>query len=285
MKYAFGWLDVRHTTSPSERSVWVELIRRCLSIVLGGLPQAAPQTQKIEGLPNDFDDWVFQLVARVVPRLTANEHSQGLWQSILDRGAVAHQWVERFFWHWFTDGLRAAPDATSFVRIWSSMIRYALGSQAWDSAGAVRYELEDIVVELLCFDQRWNAVVLDDANAPIVAALKDLFEAALHRWGAMPKVINGFAAFAILPGARSLLLPGLQWIADATASFQSYDWKYGLEENVTEYLRIVWQREGRRIATDSDLRRPFLSLLAVLTARGSHAAIALRERVAAAELP
>ena len=285
MKYAFGWLDVRHTTSPSERSVWVELISRCLSIVLGGLPQAAPQTQKIEGLPNDFDDWVFQLVARVVPRLTANEHSQGLWQSILDRGAVAHQWVERFFWHWFTDGLRAAPDATSFVRIWSSMIRYALGSQAWDSAGAVRYELEDIVVELLCFDQRWNAVVLDDANAPIVAALKDLFEAALHRWGAMPKVINGFAAFAILPGARSLLLPGLQWIADATASFQSYDWKYGLEENVTEYLRIVWQREGRRIATDSDLRRPFLSLLAVLTARGSHAAIALRERVAAAELP
>ncbi len=101
----------------------------------------------------------------------------------------------------------------------------------------------------------------------------------------MPKVINGFAAFAILPGARSLLLPGLQWIADATASFQSYDWKYGLEENVTEYLRIVWQREGQRIATDTDLRRPFLSLLAVLTARGGHAAIALRERVAVAELP
>lgn len=283
MKFAFGWLDIRAASTPGERAAWLELIRRCLSIVLHGLPKATSREQKIDGLPSDFDDWVFRLVARTVPCLSVDEHPEGLWRSILERGAVAHQWVERFFWHWFTDGLRASPNVTEFVRIWSTMISFALESEAWDPSNSVYYELDSIVVELLCFDQRWNALVRDETVAPIVSALKDIVGKAFQRWGMMPKVVNGFAGFAVLPGSQNLLLPGIHWISEATSAFDTYDWKYGLEENVTEYLRVAWQREGQRIASDPELRRPFLSILSILAARGSHAAIALRERVAAAE--
>jgi hypothetical protein len=283
MKFAFGWLDVRAADTPSDRASWLEIIRRCLRIVLDGLPEATSPEQEIDGLPNDFDDWVFQIVARAIPCLNTDEHSEELWRSILERGAVAHQWVERFFWHWFTDGLKASCNPTEFVRMWSAMISYALESPAWDPSKSIHYELDGIVVELLCFDQRWNALVQDETVAPIISALKDILAKAFQRWGAMPKVVNGFAGFAVLPGAQHLLLPGIHWISKSTSEFDTYDWKYGLEENVTEYLRIAWQREGQRIASDPELRRPFLSVLSILAARGSHAAIALRERVAAAE--
>ena len=86
--------------------------------------------------------------------------------------------------------------------------------------------------------------------------------------------------FAVLPGAQRLLLPGIRWISTAANSFDTYDWKYGLEENVTEFLRLAWQWENRRISSDPIVREPFLSVLAILASRGGHAAMALRDRVA-----
>lgn len=281
MKLAFAWLDVRAAQTTEERSVWLNLIREMLGIVLEGIPVVSPGSrQEIHGLPSDFDSWVFQLVARTIPCLTAEEHPEDLWQPILDRGAPAHEWVERFFWHWFTDAFGASPSPTEFVRIWRAMVTYALKHPAWDPAGTVSFELDDMVVELLGFDLRWTAIVRTDDNAQVVGTLEDIFEGALQRWGGMPKVISGLVMFAIQPGAKLLLLPALSWTSTAVKNFDTYDWKYGVEENVIEFLHTCWQRESAQIARDESLRSSFLAVLTVLVSRGSHAAIALNSRVA-----
>jgi hypothetical protein len=62
-------------------------------------------------------------------------------------------------------------------------------------------------------------------------------------------------------------------------SFDSYDWKYGLEENLIAFLHTSWEREHHRISGDPSLQGAFLSLLACVVSRGGHAAIALRDRV------
>jgi hypothetical protein len=62
-------------------------------------------------------------------------------------------------------------------------------------------------------------------------------------------------------------------------SFDSYDWKYGLEENLIAFLHACWEREHHRISGDPSLQGAFLSLLACVVSRGGHAAIALRDRV------
>lgn len=280
MKAAFGWLDVR-ASNAGERSSWLMFIRQCLSLVLDSVPTVnSSKEQEIDGLPSDFDSWVFQLVAQSIPCLRTDEHPEELWRCILERGAPAHRWVERFFWYWFTNGLAACSSVVEFVRIWRAMISYALSSASWDPSVSVRHELDGMVIELLCFDPSWNKIVQSDANAVAVGALEDLYEMAFQRWGAMPKVVSGFAAFAVLPGAQGLLLPGIRWVSAAANSFDSYDWKYGLEENVIDFLGLAWQREHRRISSDPTLRAPFLSLLAILASRGGHAAIALRDRVA-----
>ena len=76
----------------------------------------------------------------------------------------------------------------------------------------------------------------------------------------MPKVVNGFAGFAGCAVADFLLFPGIPWVAAPAQEFSTYDWKYGLEENVTEYMRVAWQKEGQRIANDPQLRQSFLSI-------------------------
>jgi SpoVK/Ycf46/Vps4 family AAA+-type ATPase len=279
---AFGWLDVRAAASAEERQMWLGLIQELYAVVLEGIPAVdAPATQEIDGLPSEFDDWVMRLIARTIPVLTTSEKPNELWQALIARGAPAHQWVERFFWHWFTDGLAVSHSPAEFVRIWREMIDYALASVTWTPSSVIRHELDGIVVELLCFDPRWWALLKSDANMDTVGGLRELFERAIRYWGDMPKVISGLSAFAVQPAAAQLLLPALQWIATAAKSFDKYDWKYGLEENVLEFLHMCWRRESQRIASDAALREAFLTLLATLVSRGSHAAIALKDRVAA----
>jgi hypothetical protein len=156
---------------------------------------------------------------------------------------------------------------------------YALEHSAWDPAGIIRHDLDAIVVELMCFNMRWNAIVRTEDNARLVGTLEDIFERAIERWGGSPKIINGLVMFAVQPGAKLFLLPALRWTSVAVRSFGTYDWKYGLEENVIEFLHTCWQQEGSRIARDETLRGLFLAVLTILVSRGSHAAIALNARI------
>jgi hypothetical protein len=280
IKAAFGWLDVRGAQTARERLAWLGLLREILGIVLQSVPMVTtPLTLEIDGLPSDFDDWAFRLAARTIPCLTAAEQAQQLWQPILDRGAPAHEWVERFFWHWFTDGLAAAPSARDFVRIWRSMIEHVLDHLRWDPATMISHDVDGIVFELLCFDFRWHAIVRTEENEQVVGTLEDVFERALRRWSGRPKIIGGLVTFAIQPGASQLMVPTLRWASAAVRSFDAYDWKYGLEENMIEFLHTCWQRAGASIARDETLRASFLAVLTVVVARGSHAAIALSARV------
>jgi len=233
IKSTFTWVDLRSAKTADERSVWLGFVREILGLVLEALPIVKPGSrQEIDGLPSDFDSWVFELVARTIPCMTAEERPEELWQAILNRGAPAHDWVERFFWYWFIKGLAASPSHAEFVRIWRAMISYALEHAAWDPAHTISFELDDMVVELLCFDTRWNGIVQTVDNEQVVGRLEDVFARAIERWGGMPKVISGLVVFASQSGASRLLLPALRWSATAVKSFDSYDWKYGLEDNV-----------------------------------------------------
>jgi hypothetical protein len=276
---AFAWLDLR-SARPDERRRWLSYVRSFLGLMLASIPQIDDaRQQEIDGLPDGFDNWVFGLVARAIPCLTAAEDPRSLWQPILDLGSPAHQWVERFFWDWFTDGLRAAPTPEDFVRLWSGMIEHALTSPAWDPNVNRSYDLDGMVFELLGFDSRMNKLGQKPAFTLAVAEMENVFARAAQRWFGMPKIVTGFLNFVTQPAAADLLLPGIRWLAAVVPSFDSYDWKYGLEENLIAFLHTCWEREQSRIAGDPRLQEAFLSLLACVVSRGGHAAIALRDRV------
>jgi hypothetical protein len=159
------------------------------------------------------------------------------------------------------------------------MILHALESPLWDPSASVRHELDAAIFELLGFDSRWGALGQNEEYAVAVASLSDIFGTVADRWFGMPKVVNGFLVFAVQPGTAKLLLPGVHWVAAAVKSFDTYDWQYGLEDNLVEFLNACWQRDSQKIADDAALREAFLFLVTTLVSRGGHAAIALRDRV------
>jgi hypothetical protein len=204
-----------------------------------------------------------------------------LWQPILDLGTPAHEWVERFFWHWFSDGLGAAQSPQAFTQLWSTMISHALDSPLWDPGTNRTYDLDDMVFELLGFDTRWSGHAQNATLAPAIQQMEPLFARAAVMWFGMPKIVNGFIYFATQPAAAPLLLPGIAWVAARLPSFDSYDWRHGLQGNVIAFLHACWARESDTISGTPALNSAFLTLLTTVVSRGDHAAIALRDLVVA----
>lgn len=137
-----------------------------------------------------------------------------------------------------------------------------------------------MVIELLGLDGRWNAHTLDEAYIPALGTMTDVFGKAAELWFPMPRVVRNFLHFVVQPAAAQLLLPALPWLAKAVASYSTYDWRDGIEEGLVEYLRVCEQRARDTITTDPTLGKAYFDLLASVVARGSHAAIALRDRLA-----
>jgi hypothetical protein len=135
------------------------------------------------------------------------------------------------------------------------------------------------VFELLGSDLRMNKLGQDAAFTTAVAGMEGVFARAAQRWFGMPKVVTGFLNFVIQPAATGLLLPGIRWLAAVVPCFDSYGWKYGLEESLIAVLHACWEREHDRISSDPTLQEAFLSLLACVVSRGAHATMALRDRV------
>jgi hypothetical protein len=172
--------------------------------------------------------------------MTPEEDARTLWQPICDLGTPAHEWIERFFWYWFSDGLRAASSPQDFTRLWSAMLLHALESPLWNPSTNRTYDLDDMVFELLGFDSRIHTLAQNALFASAIAQTEPLFARAAATWFGMPKVANGFLYFAVQPAAVGLLLPSIPWLAAAVPSYDSYDWRYGLEGNLIAFLRMCW---------------------------------------------
>jgi hypothetical protein len=85
--------------------------------------------------------------------------------------------------------------------------------------------------------------------------MESVFARAAQRWFRMPKVVAGFLHFAVQPATTGLVLPSIDWLAAVVPSFDSYDYRYGLEENLVAFLHASWERERLRIANDPSVTR------------------------------
>jgi hypothetical protein len=239
-----------------------------------------PRRQEIDGLPHDFDAWVFGLAARAIPRMTHAEDPEALWRPILDLRTPAHHWVERFFWQWFTEGTKTAETPEAFTAPWEQMVRHALASSHWDPSANRTYHLAGMVFELLGFHFGADSVGSNQRFAAALGRMTDVFSLAARRWFVMPRVMNGFARFVVQPAAAQLLLPGICWLWHAVRSLDADDRReQDLGENLVGVLHQCWERENARASSDPQLREAFLGLLTTLASHGGHAAIALRDRV------
>jgi hypothetical protein len=227
---------------------------------------------------------VYKLVAPAIPLLTPVEKPEELWKPILSLGAPAHDWVERFYWQWFTLGWKATPDFADFFREWRAMIEFALASPQWDHKKNWHHEIDAVVYELLGFNPSWSSWISAAGAASYINGMTDLYERAAAKWFSLPKVLSGFVRFAQHTVAPRLAIKAIPWIAAAVKDYNDYNWRYGTEENLIDFLSTCWQRDAKKITHNTALRTAFFQTVKILVARSSHAALALQDRVSSRTL-
>jgi predicted MPP superfamily phosphohydrolase len=270
-------LAPRRTSTEAEVEHWGTLLGEMLTLVLATVPRSAARRQGADGLPTDFDGWVFSQIAGILPSVSPLV-ARRLWQPILDLGTPAHHWVERFFWDWFTDGYQQTPTPEAFTAIWDEMIRFAAEHTRW-SADQAPYDLAGIVKELLGCSHGMHTVAKDQAYAAVLGRLTPAFDEARGKWFGMARVVGGFARFAVAPAAAHLLLPAVLWLTKASETVTATKSERDLDDALTTLLHEVWERHRVELAQDGVLMEAFQELLMRLAARSNHAALALRDRV------
>ena len=281
---AFAWIDLLDSALPADRELLLAAAQTLLKIIMQGLPRVDEGNDtEIERPQYEFDHWVLGQVARAIAVADGPEDRRFLWQPILDMGKPGHGWIQYFFWEWFTEGIRAAQSPESFVSRWREMIEYALQHPLWDSGGVGWYKLHEMVGEMLGFNFGLSAVADNQRYEITIGGMRDVFAIAAARWFHVGDIANGFAIFVVRPGAANLLQSGVQWLHEACQKFDSYyDWRpQDIEEHLVTVLSACWERHATDVATNSDLRGAFLGLANLLSARGCHAALVLRDRVLA----
>ena len=159
------------------------------------------------------------------------------------------------------------------------MIEHALQSPAWDPATSRSYDLDDAVFWLLGLGTMINKIGERPEFAAALSGMEGLFARVAERWFKKSKLVSGFLHWVTQPAAVGLLVPAIRWLAPVVPTFDSYDWRDGLEGNLIAFLRACWERKGQQISADPGLERDFRALLTTAVSRGSHAAIALRDHV------
>ncbi|HEV8058711.1 MAG TPA: hypothetical protein VGP68_02495 [Gemmataceae bacterium] len=159
------------------------------------------------------------------------------------------------------------------------MIEFALANPLWDHKQNWHHRIDAMVYELLGFNRNWNVWITTDGVASQIEAMSDLYGNAAAKWFSLPKVLSGFVHFAQLPVASGLAIESIPWIVNAVREYDDYNWRHGTDDNLIEFLGTCWQRDAKRITEDPALRSAFFEIVRILVARGSHAALALQDRV------
>jgi hypothetical protein len=275
----FAWLEVA-TKDDCIAEATVETLLDLLTVSLRTVP-VAPKTnpRRRTRFPSKFDNWLFERIAAALPRIEAMR-AKDLWKPILSLGGSAEFWVRHFLSDWFRMGAPRAVDPAEFIERWGSMLRFAIDAPDW-LAGSHWHDAEQLVSELLGF-RMGKALFSDDVRyASFIGRLLPEYERAAARWFGMSSVASAFCHFALKPFGADLLLPGIRWLAEAEPSWSEWAWNHdGLAEALVRVLRAALERHRHAIAGESRLRDGYYALCNKLVARGHHAALALRERVA-----
>ena len=277
----FAWVEIALTEQPVP-DVAVSALRDLLAVSLRTVPPPRRNRggQSIR-FPTKFDQWLYERIAGAVLRLEKQGRADDLWRPILSLGVSRGYWLKYFLSDCFRAGSAQDVAPEEFVALWTRMIRYALDEPGWDASGGSRSDAADVVNELLGFEMGKAVFGGDSRYARPIAAISPLFEIAARRWFVYPKVAAGFCRFALKPAGAELLYQGIRWLAAAEPVWSEWSWDHErVAEGLVDVLRAALDRHRGAIAANADSRDAFFHLCNQLVARGHHAALALRERVA-----
>jgi hypothetical protein len=282
IKAAYAWLPpLGQARTEVERAEWLRFWEEALACSLRMIDDRRKEDGDVSGTPYPWDGWVFYGVARSIAECRSDERPERLWQPVLDLGAGAHYWIERFFREWFRICAETGSCRECFLREWRSMVEFAFLSSRWAFEPAGRsWDVREMWRDLLGLNQLVSYVWTTERK-PIIAQMRDLFQ----RWAssalAEARSVVAFARFLQQPAARPILLDGLIWIAKSTAAADEWFWQERyLDGTVASLLDHCWSTSQPDVRRSADTLGAFNELLKRTADRQNPVALELLDRVA-----
>lgn len=283
VKAAYAWLPDALAHPSPDRDMALECVEDLLAVSIGMMPAVLDQDDDddVEGMPYDFDRWLYGLITEIVPTFESSEKASRLWRPILTLGPQARYWVEEFLSNWTTTGFQSSPSPKAFFDRWNEMIAFAEGSPIWNPpAGESHARLGDLWKHLLGMDLG-APVIAELANEPFLAAMLPVYVRWTKRWLHGSWRIRDLCHLLLQPGAKGLRLSALAWLRDAMLGSGEFRLERAdINALVVRFLRLVWSESSSQIATDLSVRSAFLALVNGLATTQCPEALLLRDAVA-----
>jgi hypothetical protein len=233
----------------------------------------------IEGTLNEFDYWVFNLIANVMISGISLAEARQFWQPILELPVAAHDWVRAFLEAWFRAGL--AENTKNFEAIWFEMIKHMLDSRSWSPEWKYGwYHVHGVVAELMGI--RSARTLLGQAKyVRLVEAAAPLYERWMDRWIKEGDLATSVAYFLSTESGSVLIPQGLRHIAAVLPSFSDYEWRRErLTDALSSMVRTCWKKYRGQVRSDPDFWKAFLIVLNALCALQDAMALSIQLEVA-----
>lgn len=289
IRAAFGWLEqIEAATNPVERAQWIDTLENLIQGFLrplGGIEEALSDDDddnSFFAVPGEWDTWIFDLVASVIPRLEENESQHRLWQPILAFGLDRIHWVDAFISAWFIYGLRVEGCEANFFRAWKAMIAYAWTRENWRHTEVRTHRSDDeLFRHLMGFGRFGYGYFEDERYRPYVASMRPEYDKWIDVFFPHPEAVSAFANFLTFPSAVDHLRNGIRRLAETSSQFEDWHWHdfYHLEYALLKLLEHDWRENSRLISTDAEIRRQFSTILKTMTDRQIPRALELQDRM------
>ncbi len=260
-----------------ERQRSIAFWKEVLNCILNILGRGDEEIERIDGTPGKFEDWGLEKIAQVLLQLHPSEDRQAFWKPILNLGAPAHYWIEKFLRDWMWYGFTLSQYEHVFIQVWKEMMGFVFSSPKWDHNIAKHsHELAEL----------WNDVIGFSASLPdlqgehktrIVTQMRPYYK----RWVSLHLVpgYNGsiFMDFLQTPAVKNICLDGLLWLEQAASEKES-DFRHE-QYNLAKLLVFYWQNHRARLRQHSTYWEAFTNFLQQLVRQGNNIAIELSRHI------
>jgi len=283
LMHAFDWLPgVDLAKTSRERSAWVGFWREAYGSSMQLLRSYSEEGEEIEdnegnrGAPYDFDRWILERAARMIPDLDDAETPSDFWRPLFVYGWTASDWIEDFLFEWFRKNLERS-DKTRFLARWKEMISFARQTAAWN---ANKWVCDDIWCDLLGFG-RFIRRLWEPSDGVLISQMTDEYA----NWAKIGlKSASSAAQFVDWlsnPAAAILRLPGLIWLKDANLDVSGDDRDDNrFKESLVKFLFGCWKNQWNEVRARPDSLAAFHALLQNLAQAQFPSAMELQQLIA-----
>jgi len=289
LRAGLAWLArIEAAIDLKEQEEWITTLENLLLGVLrplGGIDEALfddKDDNTFFSFPGQWDTWIFDLVAAVIPRAAQTHSVRLLWEPILSFGLDRVHWVDSFISTWFIHGLRVEGCESAFFREWKAMIAFAWTKQNWWQTEVRSHRSDDeLFRHLMGFSRIGHGYFEDAKYRSHVASMKPEFDQWTEEFFPHPEATSAFARFLTYPSTADYLREGVKKLAELSNQFKDWHWRdfYHLEYSLLKLLEYDWRNNSRLILSDAEVRQQFSTLLKSMSDRQVAQALELQDKM------